>query len=405
MEKFKALFHGTDVYINKRFLFRSNEILTAYLNLEKNRLEEMYQDLKLYRKKLFISPQMPYSKEVTGDDCYDYYVRETQKIMNRIDEYWSKIPPYSAFYFDEERGHALLKCLNKHSIIFENGADLDDEDRLVYPRKNQYGCRMYDEFGEPYFYLTHFAPSYFLDLWSDGETNQQDLTADMNEANEDIEKTVSTYLNWLEDVLRVKYIYETLLEDYIHVQHSFLKGTLLAEQFEAFYKVHSVGLAVQPYRVFGRISSMTTSHEVIYDENGYPVLCRSCEFDRIGDFLYMDFFSGLEQNFIPKRCNNCGKWFLLQGGKYSDYCENPLKDDPSKTCRSTSARKRYADKCKTDPIWLAYNRAYKSRYARYMKKKMTITEFEKWSAKAIELREQAEKRKISLAEYEAKLKE
>ena len=34
MEKFHAMFHGTDVYINGRDKYSSNEILTAYLNLD-----------------------------------------------------------------------------------------------------------------------------------------------------------------------------------------------------------------------------------------------------------------------------------------------------------------------------------------------------------------------------------
>ena len=34
MEKFHAMFHGTDVYINGRYKYSSNEILTAYLNLD-----------------------------------------------------------------------------------------------------------------------------------------------------------------------------------------------------------------------------------------------------------------------------------------------------------------------------------------------------------------------------------
>jgi hypothetical protein len=81
-----------------------------------------------------------------------------------------------------------------------------------------------------------------------------------------------------------------------------------------------------------------------------------------------------------------------------------LEDDPGKTCRDVGARRRYGDKCKTDPIWLAYNRAYKAHYARYMKKKMTTAQFEQWSRYAVELREQAESGTLEQAEYERLLK-
>ena len=126
--------------------------------------------------------------------------------------------------------------------------------------------------------------------------------------------------------------------------------------------------------------------------------------DSLGAFLYFDFFRGLSQSYIPKRCDNCGMFFLLEAGKHSSYCERPLEDDPEKTCRDVGARKKYGDKCKTDPVWLAYNRAYKTHYARYMKKKMTIAEFEQWSRQAIEWRNQAETGELEQAEYERLLK-
>jgi hypothetical protein len=91
---------------------------------------------------------------------------------------------------------------------------------------------------------------------------------------------------------------------------------------------------------------------------------------------------------------------LLPSGKYSDYCENPLPDDPTKTCRTASARKKYDDKCKTDPVWSIYNRAYKAHYARYMKKRMTNADFEKWGRYAIDLRDKAEAGELTIGEYE-----
>jgi len=146
------------------------------------------------------------------------------------------------------------------------------------------------------------------------------------------------------------------------------------------------------------------SHEVYRRPDGKEKLCEVYTFDGLGAFLYFDFFRGLNQSHIPKRCDNCGKYFLLEAGKYSNYCERPLDGDPEKTCRAVGARKKYGDKCKTDPVWLAYNRAYKAHYARYMKKKMTIAEFEQWSWYAVELRDQAEKSTLDLAEYERLLK-
>ena len=151
-------------------------------------------------------------------------------------------------------------------------------------------------------------------------------------------------------------------------------------------------------------SAMKMSHQVYRRADGKEKLCEVYSFDSLGSFLYFDFFRGLSQSYLPKRCDHCGKYFTLEAGKYSSYCERPLPDDPGRSCRDVSARKKYDDKCKTDPVWLAYNRAYKAHYARYMKKKMTVPEFEEWSRQAIQWRTQAEEGKLALDVYQRLLK-
>ena len=81
-----------------------------------------------------------------------------------------------------------------------------------------------------------------------------------------------------------------------------------------------------------------------------------------------------------------------------------MAGDESKTCRDIGSRKKYDEKCRTDPIWLAYNRAYKAHYARYMKKKMTAAQFERWSRYAEELRDMAEQGEVDLEDYRRNLK-
>ena len=60
--------------------------------------------------------------------------------------------------------------------------------------------------------------------------------------------------------------------------------------------------------------------------------------------------------------------------------------------------------CKTDPVWQPYNRAYKAHYARYMKKKMTVSEFEEWSRFASELRDKAIAEEIPFEQYYATIR-
>ncbi len=81
-----------------------------------------------------------------------------------------------------------------------------------------------------------------------------------------------------------------------------------------------------------------------------------------------------------------------------------MQDKKGKVCRDVGHRKKYADKVKNDPVWLTYSRAYKAHYARYMKKKMTQAEFQKWADFALDIREQALNEEIIFEEYAERIK-
>lgn len=56
-------------------------------------------------------------------------------------------------------------------------------------------------------------------------------------------------------------------------------------------------------------------------------------------------------------------------------------------------------------IWLIYFRAYTQNYARYLKKKMTQAEFQKWADFALELRQKAVDGELDLEEYRRIMRE
>ena len=90
--------------------------------------------------------------------------------------------------------------------------------------------------------------------------------------------------------------------------------------------------------LFGSGSAQMT-YEVLEEGVSGPDLCEAYHFDTLGAFLYQDFFHGLTHHFLYNRCKHCGRYFLLAGGKYSDYCENPLAVEELKSCRDIGSRK------------------------------------------------------------------
>ena len=130
-------------------------------------------------------------------------------------------------------------------------------------------------------------------------------------------------------------------------------------------------------------------------EDGYePELVEKMYFDRLIDFVYVEFMKGLQKGFVPKRCAYCGEWFLQTPGATYAYCERIAPGETDKTCRDIGAAVNFHSKVKNNPIWQIHQRAYKKYFARTTKGAMTKAEFEVWAREAEELRNQV------LKEYE-----
>ena len=61
---------------------------------------------------------------------------------------------------------------------------------------------------------------------------------------------------------------------------------------------------------------------------------------RLQAFLKTDFYRALEAGFIIRRCEYCGRYFLLKKAYHTKYCDYPAPDNPRYTCAQLGYRKR-----------------------------------------------------------------
>lgn len=393
MFNFKAYFWGSDVYINEKYRYDSNEILTAYLNdsrAEKVLKEDFVDQLKSFKRRLTLSPYMEYE----NFSRYNDNVCDAMSLLEKLNNIILSLPP-----FDKTEGYSVIKLddiLNGYSVFFKDGlSSMDyalgnvDEDFV-----NEYGNGEKDEEGNYSLRLCRFEllPLDKFDL------EDEDIADDLRELNGSISAFFDIYLNFLNAYTQVQTIYKPFIRDYLHGKEAFLSPGEAAQCFEQFNRDKGINFS----RVKCKMESF--GYRAIADKNGEQILCEEIKFNDLGSFLYYDFFNGLKQNFIPNLCKNCGNFFLIKGSWYYMYCDNPLADEPEKTCRDVGSKRRYDDKCKNDPVWQTYNRAYKAHYARYMKKKMTVAEFEEWSRFASEIRDRVLANEISFDEFQADIR-
>lgn len=366
MTGFNASFYGTRIFIDGGKEYKLGEILAKYLSKNFKGLEEMYDISKRYVSTL----RYPEDDE-QASYCNEFF----QSAMNfycYVEDLICSLPPYNALNLRKNR---LYELLNEHKWMFDNEPDLhewDDYDRL-HPEYND---------------------NFYTNLPLDS-IKEADYIDKVLQFNEKLKAFAEEYFLFVEDLMRVKKVYEPFLEK-LHSQSRYLENSETADIVAEF--MDSVKPSMKYYDKLQASGNIQISYKVLKQKKS-SVLCESYHFDTIGAFLYIELFKGLELHFLPKKCGYCNRYFLLEAGIYSDYCTRPVKGMEDKICRDVGHRKKYADKVKNDPVWQTYVRAYKQHYARYLKKKMTQAEFQRWADYALDLRDKAENGELEFEVY------
>ena len=101
---------------------------------------------------------------------------------------------------------------------------------------------------------------------------------------------------------------------------------------------------------------------------------------------------------MPWRCEHCKRWFLLESGYDTCYCENPAPEEPGKTCRQVGPHRKGARLNGTDEIRSEYKRVTSRLKGRKLRGRLTVAEWNRWMKIVQELRDDAMAGKIKVAE-------
>ncbi|MFQ7451586.1 MAG: DUF6076 domain-containing protein [Flavonifractor plautii] len=82
----------------------------------------------------------------------------------------------------------------------------------------------------------------------------------------------------------------------------------------------------------------------------------------ISDMIDYSLRSCVERGITVRRCKNCGRWFPQTGRVSAEYCERPVASD-QQTCREAGAFQQWTKKQSDDPVFKAYRKEYKKRFA------------------------------------------
>lgn len=131
-------------------------------------------------------------------------------------------------------------------------------------------------------------------------------------------------------------------------------------------------------------------------EDGKVILAEQAEFTYLSHFLYTDFYRGLRVGNAPRRCHNCGRYFLLTEGYNTCYCNNIAPGESERTCRKVGAhRKEAKERAGATPAQKEYAKAYNRLKMRKQRRKISADEWNAAVAKAQDLKAQAERGELS----------
>ena len=112
----------------------------------------------------------------------------------------------------------------------------------------------------------------------------------------------------------------------------------------------------------------------------------------------------VEKNITVRRCKNCGRYFAQTGRGSAEYCQRPVPEGQQK-CREIGAFQQWTLKQSDDPVFKAYRREYKRRFAWIKAGRISDGQFYAWSEQDREQKKKCDRDIITLEEFRQWLKE
>ncbi len=116
------------------------------------------------------------------------------------------------------------------------------------------------------------------------------------------------------------------------------------------------------------------------------------------DYLQFELIKFILSDLPLLQCQNCGRIFIPRGRPDVKYCDK-VADGETLPCDAIGALRVYNNKIAGDPIFKAFNKAYKRMNSRIKYKTISQQEFYEWSEKARAMRDRCVNGEVGLKEF------
>ena len=149
-------------------------------------------------------------------------------------------------------------------------------------------------------------------------------------------------------------------DDLILAHGNLLKFCNCIDDAERLDEAHLLPLALS---IFGEHHFTQSGRYISVKKNAKSVtgtVAKRLNFDSYYSFILTDFFEGLHYGHYPRKCEICGKYFLMQSARRQKYCSYGIAPELYRgkkiTCRKYAAVLNRKEKAENDPIVSLYKR-------------------------------------------------
>ena len=162
------------------------------------------------------------------------------------------------------------------------------------------------------------------------------------------------------EIKSILLFFDTLADDLILAHGNLLKFCNRIDEVERLDEAHLLPLALE---IFGDYHFTQSGRYIAVKKNAKSVtgtVAKRLNFESYYSFILTDFFEGLHYGHYHRKCEICGKYFLMQSARRQKYCSYGIAPELYRgkkiTCRKYAAVLNRKEKAENDPIVSLYNR-------------------------------------------------
>ena len=166
--------------------------------------------------------------------------------------------------------------------------------------------------------------------------------------------------NNIAEIKSILLFFNTLADDLILAHGNLLKFCNRINEAERLDEAHLLPLALE---IFGDHHFTQSGRYISVKKNAKSVtgtVAKRLNFDSYYSFILTDFFEGLHYGHYPRKCEICGKYFLMQSARRQKYCSYgtapQLYNGEKVSCRRYAAILGRSERAKDNPLRAAYTK-------------------------------------------------